>query len=180
MHVSTEKPYNGGLIDFHENVLRADLSPYLQPQPAYPSVSGSFMQAPQIISPQPMAQYIQPQPAPQFIQAQPAQFVFPPQCVAGPSLYYHINGEKYQHVGADTATAEAPPSPTSTADTIVVKERDVQSRVRKTADEVMNKLAKAQNTRSNATCRKDKKKPSVETELQRINSNMRAVTTVYR
>ena len=171
MHVGTsEKAFNGGLIDFHENVLRADLSPYVMSSPAammYQPSQPQFVQTSQsYMNPQ---QYnSQPFMATQCIPG-PQSFM-PTQCIPGPPSFVHLNGQVYRPVGEELAPPDPPSSPVTTNVDI---ENEVNRRVQQKVDEAMNKLKPHSVSSSRSTSgKKDNKKDPLQA-LQRINSTMR-------
>ena len=183
MHVGTsEKAFNGGLIDFHENVLRADLSPYVmsspaammyQPsQPQFVQTSQSYMNPQQYNSQPFMATQCIPGPQ-SFMPTQcipgPQSFM-PTQCIPGPPSFVHLNGQVYRPVGEELAPPDPPSSPVTTNVDI---ENEVNRRVQQKVDEAMNKLKPHSVSSSRSTSgKKDNKKDPLQA-LQRINSTMR-------
>ena len=137
MQAPQENNHNGGLIDFHESALRADLGSALYSQAlagqsmyqtngaglCHPVQAGLGVQAgfPQVGLGQPA--YAQPayaQPAyAQPAYAQPgyapamAMTQAPAQCIAGPPAFVHLHGQVYRPV--EEAAAGAPPVPESVA-----------------------------------------------------------------
>jgi len=182
MHVGAEKSFNGGLIDFHENVLRADLSPYLSPQQQFvqAQLPQQFVQAQQpqqfIQSPYPPSSMSQ---TPQFISSTPQfvsstpQFVsstppfMPTQCIPGPPSFVHLNGQVYRPVSDELTPPPAPEPPAPTPKDL---DREFNRRVQKSVDEAMSKLKPVgTSVRGN----KRDKKENVQQTLQKLNTSMR-------
>jgi len=179
MHVGAEKSFNGGLIDFHENVLRADLSPYLSPQQQFVQAQpqqfiqaqqqqfiqsqyppSSMSQTPQFISSAP--QFISS--TPQFISSPPSQFM-PTQCIPGPPSFVHLNGQVYRPVADELTPPPEPPAPTPKD-----LDREFNRRVQQSVDEAMSKLKPVVGT---STRGKKDKKENVKQTLQQLNTSMR-------
>lgn len=136
MQAPHENPYNGGLIDFHESVLKADLNSALYAQqmaaqnqyqaqfpyqgaPGLPVGAGMLPVNPQMLAcntPNPYATHAANTFLPPQVQAQiPGHSMMmspaPAQCIAGPPAFLHLHGKVYAPVEESVAATPAAPDP---------------------------------------------------------------------
>ena len=102
---TVERAVNGGLIDFQDNVIRADMSSAIfasQAQACHPMHAAGLSMA------------YQPMPAIQAMHAMPMQSGYQAglpglasNCIAGPPAYFHVNGQVYRPAETEIATHSA-------------------------------------------------------------------------
>ena len=141
MQAPQENSYNGGLIDFHDSVIRADLGQALyaqqmaaqnQYQSTFPTSAGAYATMPVASGmPSPMtygpyagngmpgpmqAMYPQQGSIPSTNPA-PSMMMAPgqPQCIAGPPAFLHLHGKVYAPVEDSTVDASAASEPQARA-----------------------------------------------------------------
>ena len=206
MQAPQENPYNGGLIDFHESALRADLGAALyahqlaaaqHPQysappqaPQYPIQAHSHPQqggyAPPTQQPvgyaQPAQQYgFAPAPAANQVQSM-MMAQAPGQCIAGPPAFLHLHGKTYAPVD-ETAVATSEPIPprASLKEAAIPSgkalDRLVEERIEKRVNEFFTKSGSKAKTLG-ASARKGKSKDDSST-LKQLNGQMRARLSAF-
>jgi len=197
MQAPQENPYNGGLIDFHESAIRADLGAALY---AHQLAAAQHAQYP--VAPQPAPQYPahphahahahahQAAPAPYAPPAQQYQAPYAPgpiqsmmmaqapgQCIAGPPAFLHLHGKVYAPIEESAAPTPDPvalkePAPAPSGKTL---DRMVEQRVEQRVNEY---FAKNKGKSLGAAMRKGKQaKP--EASLKELNGAMRARLSAY-
>jgi hypothetical protein len=202
MQAPQENPYNGGLIDFHENALRADLGAALYAhqlaaaqaqysaavqQPQYPGLA----QAPQYplqAHPHPQQPAVYAPPAPQYQapyppgQPTPVQSMVmsqaPGQCIAGPPAFLHLHGKVYAPV---EESAPATPEPSALKEAAAPSSKSLDRLVEKRVEERVNEFfAKSGKSKGlGASIRKKNQPKEDATTLKQLNSQMRARLSAY-
>lgn len=197
MQAPQENPYNGGLIDFHESALRADLSGALyahqlaaaahqaQYAPAYP------VQA-QVHHPHPHAHAYAPQAAPyqsplqpQFAPVQPVAPAVqsmmmaqaPGQCIAGPPAFLHLHGQVYAPIEESAAPAAEPAlkEKPAAAPSGKALDRLVEQRVEQRVNEYFSKKA----SKGLGASVRNKRQQAKPDSLKELNGAMRARLSAY-
>lgn len=130
MQVPQENPYNGGLIDFHESVLKADLGSALyaqqlaaqnQYQAQFQYQNGVSLPNTPVVQqvgssiPNPYMTHVQTG-IPSHLQGQQHMQSMmmaqaPAQCIAGPPAFLHLHGKVYAPVEESGTAAPAAPEP---------------------------------------------------------------------
>jgi hypothetical protein len=193
MHAPHENVHNGGLIDFHESVLRADLNSaiYAHAQAAaaqnqYQSGLQAPYQCPPVASsPYAMAGPMMPLPGGFQPPIHPGMGAplpqGPSQCIAGPPSFVHLHGQMYKPVEpAPEATgapadagrqaikeAPAPPSVKSI-------DRMVEKRVEQRVNEFLAKTSRSKASVSRSQGRRGRQDPNDPRDaLRGLNQEMR-------
>lgn len=192
MQAPQENSYNGGLIDFHESVIKADLgqalyAQQLAAQNQYQSVYQPIPQtygAPGMVCgpyagngmPGPMqSPFPAPGAPPPMMMAQPQS-----QCIAGPPAFLHLHGKVYAPVedAITTAPAASEPQARPAVNTPVATpsgksfDRVVEKRIEQKVDEFISKNFKGKT----ATDKSMKKKNGGKDDfgLKDLNNAMRS------
>jgi hypothetical protein len=194
MQAPQENPYNGGLIDFHESAVRADLGaalyahqlaaaqhaqyPVAAQAPQYPIQAHPHAHAHQAAYAPPAQQYQSPYAA-AGVPAPPVQSMMmaPGQCIAGPPAFLHLHGKVYAPIEESAAPVpepatlkEAAPAPSG---------RDLDRMVERRVEQRVNEYFSKNKGKALGTAMRKGKQPKPEASLKELNGAMRARLSAY-
>ena len=194
MHAPHENVHNGGLIDFHESVLRADLNSaiYAHAQAAaaqnqyQPGLQAPYPCPPVASSPYGMGGPMMPQhggfPPPLHPGMGAPVPQGPSHCIAGPPSFVHLHGQMYKPVEAAPEATGAPADPAGrqaikeapAAPSVKSIDRMVEKRVEQRVNEFLAKTGKGKASVGRAHGRRGRQDPNDPRDaLRGLNQEMR-------
>jgi hypothetical protein len=205
MQAPQENPYNGGLIDFHDSALRADLSAALYAHQLAAAQSTQYAQAPaagpypiqaHAASPYPMqahAAYPPAPPQPQHYHAAYAQPAAPAplappvqsmvmaqapgQCIAGPPAFLHLHGQVYAPI--EESAAPTPEPAALKAAPAVPSGKALDRMVEQRVEQRVNEYFSKNKAKALGASVRSRKAAKPEATLKELNGAMRARLSAY-